>query len=145
MITKEKERELMKLAIEASENSYSPYSNFQVGAAILTDEGEIFTGANIENASYGATICAERTAAVKSISSGSKHFVAIGIFGKNKIGETEDLSYPCGICRQFLNEFAVSDMVVLVGRSEEDYEKYLLSELLPKSFGPEKLNLSDKR
>lgn len=141
MLTAEKEKELIKLAIEASKNSYSPYSNFRVGAAILCEDGEIYTGTNIENASYGAGICAERTAAVKAVSSGSNVFKAVAVFGSPSGATGEDLQYafPCGICRQFLNEFATEDMLVLIGKTEDDYKKYLFLELFPESFGPRDL------
>lgn len=143
MLTVEKEKELVNKAIEASKNSYSPYSNFRVGAAILCDNGEIFTGTNVENASYGAGICAERTAAVKAVSQGEKRFNAVAIFGSPKDAIEDELQYafPCGICRQFLNEFSQDDTVILVGKSVDDYKKYLLKELLPESFGPEDLKV----
>lgn len=137
------EKKLMRLAIKASENSYSPYSKFQVGAAILTESGEIYTGTNIENASYGAGICAERTAAVKAVSEGESRFLAIAIFGSPE-GATKDklqLAFPCGICRQFLNEFSTEDTIVLVGKTEEDYERFSFKELLPHSFGPNDLGI----
>ncbi|NLW43128.1 MAG: cytidine deaminase [Tissierellia bacterium] len=145
MLTKEKEKELMYLAIEASEKSYSPYSNFRVGAAILCDDGEIFTGTNVENASYGAGICAERSAAVKAVSTGNKKFKAVAIFGSPKDATKEELQYafPCGICRQFLNEFA-DDMIVLVGKTIEDYQKFSFNDLLPESFGPKDLHMEEQ-
>lgn len=96
--------ELMAMANKAMENSYSPYSHFKVGAAILTDSGKVFTGCNIENSSYGATICAERTAAVKAVSEGYTHFVAIAI-----CCSSGEYAYPCGICRQFVAEFMDKD------------------------------------
>lgn len=143
MLTIEQERDLMRRAIEASRKSYSPYSHFQVGAAILCADGEIYTGTNIENASYGAAICAERTAAVKAVSEGKRTFKAVAIYGSPKGASGDELQYafPCGICRQFLNEFSEKDTIVLVGKSEEEYKKYLLSELLPESFGPSDLNV----
>ena len=146
MLTTEKEKELVNLAIEASKKSYSPYSNFRVGAAILCDYGEIFTGTNVENASYGAGICAERTAAVKAVSTGNKKFKAVAIFGSPKDATKEELQYafPCGICRQFLNEFADEDMIVLVGKTDEDYQKFAFTELLPESFGPKDLHMEER-
>lgn len=145
MLDISKERELVKAAIEASKNSYSPYSNFRVGAAILCEDGTVFTGANVENASYGAGICAERSAAVKAVSEGNKNFKAVAIFGspKGAIGDELQYAFPCGICRQFLNEFSDENMVVLVGKTEDDYKKFLLKELLPESFGPKDLNLEE--
>lgn len=132
---------LIEKALEARKMSYSPYSHFQVGAAILTESGKIYTGANIENASYGATICAERTAAVKAIFEGERLFAAIAIAGSPEGTAEEDFvySYPCGICRQFLREFALPDMVVYIKGPEDKIKETTLSELLPDSFGPEHL------
>lgn len=147
MLKEEKERELMDLAVEASKKSYSPYSNFQVGAAILCDDGKIFTGTNVENASYGAAICAERTAAVKAVSEGNRKFVAVAIYGSKKGAGKDELQYafPCGICRQFLREFASDEMVILVGKSSEDYKRYdFFKEILPYSFGPEDLHIKEQ-
>ncbi|MDO5028236.1 MAG: cytidine deaminase [Bacillota bacterium] len=144
MIDLEKEQELMSLAIGASQKSYSPYSNFQVGAAILCDSGKIFTGTNVENASYGGGICAERSAAVTAVSQGERKFLAVAIFGSFKDAKEDGLQYafPCGICRQFLREFASKDMLVLVGTSVEDYKKFSFhDEILPHSFGPEDLKV----
>jgi cytidine deaminase len=141
MISKETEQKLTKLAIKASEKSYSPYSKFRVGAALLTSSGNIYTAANVENASYGAGICAERSAAVKAVSEGDREFVAIAIFGAYDGASEEKINYafPCGICRQFLNEFAVEGMEVLVCKTPDDYIKTTLDELLPNSFGPKDL------
>lgn len=132
---------LIEKALEARKMSYSPYSHFQVGAAILTESGKIYTGANIENASYGATICAERTAAVKAIFEGERLFAAIAIAGSPEGTAEEDFvySHPCGICRQFLREFALPDMVVYIKGPEDKIKETTLSELLPDSFGPEHL------
>ncbi|HHT24909.1 MAG TPA: cytidine deaminase [Clostridiaceae bacterium] len=139
-----KKKQLIKEAIKASENSYSPYSNFRVGAAILCADQKIFTGCNVENASYGATICAERAAAIKAVSEGAKRFIAIAVYGypagsKDNKNAKEDqefnYAFPCGICRQVLNEFADPDMIVLIVRSENNYLERTLAELLPDSFG----------
>lgn len=142
-IEKNKEKELVRLAIEASKSSYSPYSNFTVGAAILCDDGTIYTGSNIENASYGAAICAERTAAVQAVHENHKRFLAVAVFGAHRSAQETGLQYafPCGICRQFLNEFADKDMVVLIAKSEDDYIKRPFKDILPESFGPEDLNM----
>ena len=130
---------LYEIAAEAVKNSYSPYSNFKVGAAIMTETGEIFTGVNVENASYGACICAERTAACKAVSEGFRNFRAIAIAGctggkeaEEKPGKYEK-AWPCGICRQFLFEFS-KDMDVITGDSEDDLECIKLSELLINGF-----------
>lgn len=119
-------KEIVKKAIEAKKNSYSPYSHFKVGAALITKEGKIFTGCNIESASYSPTICAERVAVSKAISEGYNKIKAIAISGSSK--ET----FPCGVCRQFLSEFG--DMEIIVVKSENEYKSYKLSELLPYSF-----------
>lgn len=135
------ERKLVKKALEARGQSYSPYSHFRVGAALLTASGNIYTGCNIENASYGAGICAERTAAVKAVSSGDAEFAAIAVAGfpNNAADEERDLAFPCGICRQFLNEFACAGMPVYIARAEDDYYSTTLDDLLPHSFGPNDL------
>ena len=131
--------ELSKLADEARENSYCIYSNFSVGAALLTKGGKVYKGCNIENASYPAGICAERTAFVMAISEGEREFTAIAISGGPK-GEKPNDAYPCGICRQFMNEFVKGDEFdVLVVHNDMSYSAHKLSELLPYSFGPESL------
>lgn len=120
--------ELIKIAKAAKEKAYVPYSNFKVGAAILTDDNRIFTGCNIENASYGGTNCAERTALFKAVSEGYRKFKKIAV-----IGDSDDFTYPCGICRQVLSEFGI-DIEVIVANQNEDYKTYKLSELLPNAF-----------
>lgn len=143
-MTEETKSKLIQKAFEARRGSYSPYSRFQVGAALLTSDGQIFQGANIENASYGATICAERTAAVKAAFSGSREFIAIAVVGSQEGAEDKDMAYayPCGICRQFLREFLplAGDMLVLVAKSPDQYEETTLNALLPHSFGPSDLD-----
>lgn len=123
---------LIKKALEAKENAYVPYSKFRVGAAILTEDGEIYTGCNIEIASYSPTICAERTAIFKAISEGSKKVKTIAIVADG------EYTYPCGVCRQVLREFG-KDSKVIIANSQEDYREHTLEELLPHSFGPEDL------
>lgn len=118
--------ELYALARQARENAYSPYSHVKVGAAILCADGTVFTGANVENSSYGATICAERSAAVAAVSAGNKAFAAIAVSG------TMDLETPCGICRQFLSEF--SPHMEVIYRSNGELRVKKLSALLPESF-----------
>jgi len=136
MLTKELEQKLMRTAIEYRKRSYSPYSGFQVGAALLSADGEIFGGCNIESASFSPTNCAERTALFKAVSEGVKDFIAIAIVGGKAEGELEFCS-PCGVCRQALVEFCdPKTFVVYLGTSEEDYKGYLLEELLPYSFTP---------
>ena len=119
---------LIKKAKEAMEFSYSPYSHFRVGACLLASDGRMFTGCNIENASYGATNCAERTAVFKAVSEGAREFIAIAIAAEKA------LAWPCGICRQVLCEFA-PDIRVIVACGDQR-EEARLSELLPHSFGP---------
>ncbi|MBR6654726.1 MAG: cytidine deaminase [Oscillospiraceae bacterium] len=122
------DRELINIAVEASEKAYAPYSKFAVGAALECDDGTVFTGCNIENAAYGCTNCAERTAVFKAVSEGKREFRRIAIFA-----DTEDYCMPCGTCRQVLNEFAPTIEVLSV-RRDGRYVSYSLKELLPKSF-----------
>lgn len=129
-------------ALEAREYAYAPYSEYLVGAALLFPDGSIVTGSNIENASYGATVCAERCAVFKAVSSGKKDPVAIAIAGgpRSEREELSDYAYPCGMCRQVLREFAdPSAFKIIVARSIKDHKEYTLEELLPESFGPDKL------
>ncbi|MBI5402348.1 MAG: cytidine deaminase [Ignavibacteriae bacterium] len=120
--------ELIKSATEALKKSYSPYSKFKVGAAILTKNNKIFTGANVENASYSLTICAERVAGVKAISSGESKFKYIAIATNRN-----EIAFPCGACLQFLIEFSQNLKVILV-KTEKKYKIFDLKELLPKNF-----------
>jgi cytidine deaminase len=122
-------QELIELAIKSKENAYAPYSNFRVGAALMTEEGKIYTGINIENATYGATCCGERTAVFKAVSEGARKLKAIAI-----AGDSEDVCYPCGICRQVLAEFGDDEMVVICTSKNGNYKEYKLGELLPNAF-----------
>ncbi len=131
--------ELCRMADEARGNSYCAYSNFSVGAALLTKDGKVYKGCNIENASYPAGICAERTAFVKALSEGEREFEAIAISGGPK-GDNPNDAFPCGICRQFMNEFVSSeDFDVVIVHDDMKYDVYKLNILLPYSFGPESL------
>ena len=124
---------MIKMALEARKNSYSPYSHFQVGACLLTKEGRLYTGCNIENAAYGPTNCAERTAFFKAVSEGKRDFVKIAIVGGKK-GEMTAPA-PCGVCLQVMSEFCKADeFEIVMAKSEEDYSSKRLSELLPSSF-----------
>ena len=124
------EETLVERATEALENAHAPYSNFRVGAALLTTDGEIFSGCNVENAAYGSTICAERTAIFKAVSEGKKEFSTIAI-----VLETDDgIGSPCGACRQVMNEFN-ADMKVIMANTDGDYKVGSVEELLPDSFG----------
>ena len=134
-------KNLMIIAMEARKYSYCPYSNYSVGAALLCKDGRVVTGSNIENASYGATNCAERTAFFKAVSEGEKDFVAIAISGGFKDTEADSYAYPCGVCRQVMREFCDEEKFkVIVVKNEKEYEEYLLKDLLPKSFGPDNLS-----
>ena len=133
------DRELMQLAVQAREFSYSPYSSFRVGAALLCTTGKVYGGANIENAAYTPTNCAERTAIFKAVSEGKKDFLAIAIVGGK--GETlEDFCAPCGVCRQVMMEFCdPKTFLIVLARSEEDYLIYTLEELMPFGFSGKNL------
>ena len=123
------ERELIEKAVEMAKAAYAPYSHFQVGAAVLAESGRIYGGANVENASYGATMCAERSAIFAAVSAGERRLAAIAV--------TET---PCGLCRQVMREFCdPKAFKVIVGKSADDFRVFTLDELLPESFGPEHL------
>ncbi len=130
-------KDLIKKALKAKEMAYVPYSNFHVGAAVETDDGSIFTGCNIENASYSPTICAERIAIFKAVSEGKTRIKKIIVVGDS------DMTFPCGVCRQVIREFA-RDAEVIVANSTDEYKVYSLEDLLPHSFGPEDLKRSKK-
>ena len=126
------DRELMLLAVEARKNSYSPYSNFRVGAALLSKSGKVDTGCTVENASYTPTNCAERTAVFKAISEGERDFVAIAVVGG--LGdELADFCAPCGVCRQVLSEFCDGDLRVIMG-NPDNIKVATLDEILPYSL-----------
>jgi cytidine deaminase len=147
----DKVRELLITeALKARKMAYAPYSNYLVGAALIVPSGNIYTGCNVENASYGLSNCAERTAVFKAVSEGQRHIDAIAITGchlehltddnnlvaDNIDSENEDYAYPCGACRQVLAEFLPQsgDIDVIVAKSITDYKEYKLSELLPGTF-----------
>lgn len=130
-------KDLVKEALNARERAYVPYSNFKVGAAIITEDGSIYTGCNIENASYGATNCAERTAVFKAVSEGHKKIKAIAV-----VGDPNAYTYPCGICRQVITEFAESNIPVILAKNEEDYLVKSLEEILPGAFTKKDLDES---
>lgn len=127
------DQELMAKAREAMRLAYAPYSKFQVGAALLAKDGQVFLGCNVENASYGAAICAERTAVVKAVSEGIREFEKIAI-----TASSGDYAPPCGICRQVLYEF-MPDGTVLLESRQAGMKAFSLRELLPLGFGPEDL------
>ena len=124
---------LMELAVEARKNSYAPYSDFHVGAALRGKSGRVYTGCNVENAGYTPTNCAERTALFKAVSEGEREFTAIAVVG-GKGAELAEFCAPCGVCRQVLAEFCDGDFRILLGTPEK-YSVHTLSELLPYSFG----------
>ena len=127
------DKELLTLAIEARKMSYSPYSNFRVGAALLGKSGKVYKGCNVENAGYSPTNCAERTAVFKAVSEGEREFTAIAIVGG--LGDTlSELCAPCGVCRQVLAEFCEQDFRIVLG-TPDCIKVYTLAELLPLSFG----------
>ena len=132
-------RELIERALEMVKAAYAPYSHFQVGAAVLADSGRIYGGANVENASYGATVCAERNAIAAAVNAGERKLAAIAICG-GKDGNVTEYCPPCGMCRQVMREFGdPTAFKVLVAKSAEDFKVFTLDELLPESFGPEHL------
>lgn len=127
---------LYETAVKMRERSYAPYSHFRVGAALLAKDGTVFTGCNIENASYGACNCAERTAFFKAVSEGVKQFTAIAIAGGPEGAEELDFCPPCGICRQVMEEFCGPDFRIILGNSAGERKALTLAELLPYGFGP---------
>lgn len=120
---------LVAAARAARDRAYAPYSHYPVGAAVLAPDGRIFTGANVENASYGATICAERAAAVQAVSAGVRRFAAVAVISREQIP-----CLPCGICRQFLAEFCVPDVPIAACRADGTYEIHRLGALMPHTF-----------
>ena len=132
------DKELLQLAIEARKKSYSPYSGFRVGAALLTKSGKVYDGCNIENAAYTPTNCAERTAIFKAVSEGEREFSAIAIVG-GKGEDPADFCAPCGVCRQVIAEFCDPDFRIVLG-TPDNIRVYTLAELLPLSFGKADLN-----
>lgn len=134
------DKELALKAIEALKNSYSPYSNYKVGAALLTKDGKVYLGCNIENAAFGPTVCAERVAFLKAISEGEKEFLKIAVAG-GKNGEITGAFPPCGICRQVMREFCDDDFEIIIVKANNEYDKALLKDLLPYSFKPENVSI----
>lgn len=137
-MTLQEKQNLINAAILAKENSYSPYSSFSVGAALLTTDGEIFTGANIESASYTPTVCAERVAFFSAVHSGKRGFRAIAIVGSPTEKEISSYTAPCGVCRQVMAEFCEGSFEIIL-YDGKDAKTYTLAELLPESFGKSNL------
>lgn len=125
--------DLISQALKMLDFSYVPYSHFHVGAALLAKNGTVYTGCNIENSSFGATNCAERTAIFKAVSEGVKDFEAIAVVGGLN-GKIEDFCPPCGICRQVMREFCNQNFKIILAKSPSDYKVYTLADLLPESF-----------
>ena len=135
-------KELVRQAFLAQQQAYAPYSEFLVGAALLTEDGKIYQGCNIENAAYSPCNCAERTAFFKAVSEGRRDFTAIAIVG-NKRGEAGDYCPPCGVCRQVMREFCAPDnFKIYLAKSPEDYREFTLEQILPMGFGPENLEVN---
>ena len=142
-LKKETVEELIRKALEARTYSYSPYSHYEVGAALLSKDGRIFTGCNIENAAYTPTICGERTAFFKAVSQGVRDFTAIAVVAgpAGALGELP-LGAPCGVCRQVMMEFCdPASFLIILGATPEKYEVYTLEELLPYVFVPNDLGM----
>ena len=127
---------IIKKALEVSKNSYSPYSHFKVGGAVLGDDGKIYVGTNVENSSYSVGVCAEKNAVSNAVSCGMKKIEAIAVIGGLN-GNITDHCMPCGSCRQFIREFSDDDTLVIAAKSENDFKTYSMNELLPESFGSE--------
>ena len=132
-------KELIRTALSMRKMSYTPYSHFNVGAALLSKDGRVFTGCNIENASYTPTNCAERTAFFKAVSEGVKEFELIVIVGGMEDAGELDYCPPCGVCRQVMSEFCQDDFKIILAQSETEYREFTLAELLPERFGPNNL------
>jgi len=128
---------LVEMAKEAAKKSYAPYSGFNVGAALLTKSGKVYTGCNIENSAFSPSVCAERTAIFKAVSDGEMKFDAIAIVGGAGC-DFKDYTPPCGVCRQVMLEFCDSDFKVVLGKNGEEYKTYTLAELVPVGFSFEK-------
>lgn len=138
-------RKLMEAALEARNHAYTPYSHFQVGAALLTKAGRIYQGCNIENAAYTPTVCAERNAFFKAVYEGERAFAAIAVAGSPE-GECHDYAPPCGVCRQVMMEFCdPKTFRIFLVKSPDEYREYTLEELLPMGFGPGNLKEREKQ
>lgn len=132
------ERTLIQAALRARENAYAPYSGFRVGAALLAQDGTVYTGCNVECASFSVTNCAERTALFKAVSEGERHFTALAVVGGKDDTPQAEIT-PCGVCRQALYEFCGGDLIVLMAQDEAHFTRCTLAELLPVGFGPKEL------
>lgn len=140
---KEQIQSLIRAAFSARRFAYTPYSHFQVGAALLAKSGTVYTGCNIENAGYTPSNCAERTALFKAVSEGERQFSAIAIVGSMQGTVNTLVTGPCGVCRQALYEFGGPELTVIMAKTEEDYIVTTLGELLPYGFGPANLEAEE--
>lgn len=140
-VSQKLQQELIEAAQQARRLAYSPYSHISVGAALLGKNGAITGGCNIENASYSATICAERVAFSRALFAGEQKFAAIAIVGGPTGEPPRDYFFPCGVCRQWMAEFCANDFLVIAAKDIADYQGVTLAELLPHSFGPGQVSL----
>ena len=132
-------KELIKKALEARENSYSPYSNYKVGAALLTKSGKVYLGTNVENCGYGPSNCAERSAFFSAVSNGDREFKKLAV-----VGSSDGICYPCGICRQVIVELA-PNIEIICAKNEKEFEIHSINDLLPHAFTPKDTNCTKKR
>ncbi|MBE7082443.1 MAG: cytidine deaminase [Clostridiales bacterium] len=130
--------ELIKMAFKARENSYSPYSNYKVGAALLAKSGKVYLGANIENCAYGPSNCAERSAIFSALSNGEREFEKLAI-----VGTSDDICYPCGVCRQVIAEL-LPTADIICAKDENKYEVHKIGDLLPHAFSPKDVECARK-
>lgn len=138
-MTGEEARRLARAALRARDNAYAPYSRWTVGAALLAKDGSLTVGCNIENAAYGPTNCAERTALFSAVAQGKRRFLAVAIAGGREGEQPRDFCPPCGVCRQAFAEFCGPELEILLVRSAEEAELHTLGELLPLAFTPASL------
>lgn len=130
-----KNEELIAVALDARKKSYSPYSGFRVGSALICRNGKVFSGCNIENSAFSPTCCSERTAIFKAVSEGETDFEKIVIVGGKGDSEPTDFCSPCGVCRQVMNEFCDDKFKIVLAKNINDYKEYSLDQILPLSFG----------
>ena len=136
-LTLEEKKELIRMALAAREKAYVPYSDFMVGAALRAEDGRIFTGCNVENAAFTPTSCAERTALFKAVADGVTEFTDIAVVGSRRGEVNEQITSPCGVCRQVMAEFCDPDeFLVIHGKTPEDYKQFTLREMLPEGGFP---------
>ena len=135
-LTLEEKQELIRMALAARERAYAPYSDFMVGAALRAEDGRVFTGCNVENAAFTPTSCAERTALFKAVSEGVTKFTDIAVVGSRRGEINQQITSPCGVCRQALFEFGGPELNVIMAKTPDDFMERSMDELLPFGFGP---------